>query len=102
LRGPPPSTRVGDPHEYYSAALAATSTRWSPAAPPQRCSDIGTLFGCYKLSGFGGRDNGLEEQYTELRRRAIMATGRGWCHSLCVFVFQAGHASSILVTCSMA
>lgn len=31
--------------------------------------DIGTPFGGYKLSGFGGRDNGLEalEQYTELK-----------------------------------
>jgi 4-(gamma-glutamylamino)butanal dehydrogenase len=31
--------------------------------------DIGTPFGGYKLSGFGGRDDGLEalEQYTELK-----------------------------------
>lgn len=31
--------------------------------------DIGIPFGGYKLSGFGGRDNGLEplEQYTELK-----------------------------------
>jgi 4-(gamma-glutamylamino)butanal dehydrogenase len=31
--------------------------------------DIGTPFGGYKMSGFGGRDNGLEalEQYTELK-----------------------------------
>lgn len=31
--------------------------------------DIGTPFGGYKTSGFGGRDNGLEafEQYTQLK-----------------------------------
>ena len=31
--------------------------------------DISTPFGGYKMSGFGGRDNGLEalEQYTELK-----------------------------------
>jgi 4-(gamma-glutamylamino)butanal dehydrogenase len=31
--------------------------------------DIGTPFGGYKMSGFGGRDNGIEalEQYTELK-----------------------------------
>jgi len=31
--------------------------------------DISTPFGGYKMSGFGGRDNGIEalEQYTELK-----------------------------------
>jgi 4-(gamma-glutamylamino)butanal dehydrogenase len=31
--------------------------------------DVGTPFGGYKTSGFGGRDKGLEalEQYTELK-----------------------------------
>jgi 4-(gamma-glutamylamino)butanal dehydrogenase len=40
--------------------------------------DIGTPFGGYKLSGFGGRDNGLEalEQYTELKPFGSPSTER--------------------------
>jgi hypothetical protein len=43
-----------------------------------KSSRLGTPFGGYKLSGFGGRDNGLEalEQYTELKPFGSPSTER--------------------------
>jgi hypothetical protein len=48
---------------------AACFRRLEQEPSKSNSSRIGTPFGGYKLSGFGGRDNGLEalEQYTELK-----------------------------------